>query len=76
MKYGRSQDEFDWLEKGDFLLLKMSYDKAISEQKESFKIPISGFDGSPEYKHHLQKFVTDKGLTYESDGTHFIFHIS
>lgn len=76
MKYGRSQDEFDWLEKGDFLLLKMSYDKAISEQKESFKIPISGFDGSPKYKHHLQKFVTDKGLTYESDGTYFIFHIS
>ena len=76
MKYGHSQEELDWLEKADFLLLKMSYDKAVSKQQKSFKIPISGFDGSPEYMHHLQKFAIDKGLTYESDGTHFIFHIS
>lgn len=76
MKSGYSQEILDWLEKSDLLLLKMSYDKAVKANKKSFSIPLSGFEGSPEYKQHISAFVTSKGLTYKSDGVNYVFHIS
>ena len=76
MKNGHSKEELDWLKKADFLLLNMAYDDAVKAGEKDFKVPLSGFEGSPESLTHISQFAVNKGLTYKSDGLNWVFHIS
>lgn len=63
----------EWLKNGDFLLLKMAYDKAIQNGDKEFKIHVSGFEGSPDASNHIQEFASKNGLYVIRDGAYFIF---
>lgn len=69
------RESLEWLKDGDFLLLKMSYEKAVKENQKSFKIHVSGFEGSPEYRQHIIQFANNNGLSYQNDGIYIKFHI-
>lgn len=76
MKAKHSKQELEYLKDGDFWLLNTSYEKAMQAGDKEFKVPISGFEGSPEANKHISQFVLSNGLSYKSDGLNFVFRIA
>lgn len=74
MHHGPSKEELEWLEKSDYLLLELAYQKAIDAGKNHFEVHVSGFEGSPKALDHIRQFTLSKGLSYENNGMYFIFH--
>lgn len=76
MKKSFSNSEMELFEKQDYEILNHALTNALNNHQTSFKFHISTFQDVPGYKDRLSKFCLNNGITYDSDGSYFIFHIS
>ena len=59
----------------DYNFMKFMLDKAKDNNERDFVININGFDGIPDYRHHISSFAAENNLDYVDAGFEFRFHI-